>query len=87
MRPPAAIKHGTYGGYQVEGRRGLPHCADCIAANREYRAQWRAAKFGGGLSPNELRYAKVRSRALAELARRHPEEMAQIMAETYEATR
>lgn len=38
------INHGTYGGYQTEGKRGLEHCDACRAANTEYNRDRRRSK-------------------------------------------
>jgi hypothetical protein len=38
------VNHGTYGGYQVELRRGLEPCDPCRAANRNYMASLRTKK-------------------------------------------
>ena len=47
MRKPAGpkpIQHGTAGGYGVEQKRGLPHCAECRRAHSEANQRRRALR-------------------------------------------
>ena len=42
---PAKIKHGTYAGYQLERKRGLPICDRCHEATRVYMAKYRTRRM------------------------------------------
>lgn len=68
---------GTYAGYQAHGRRGEYACEPCKKALAEYTAKWRKANPEAARRGQSRQYA--RERALRELARRHPDELAELL--------
>lgn len=69
---------GTPAAYTRHTRRGEEPCEPCRAANAEASARRRAADKAAGRKPRVREAARVyqraRQRALADLARRYPDE-------------
>ena len=70
------IEHGTYGGYQKCREIGEP-CSECKAAAAAYQKQRRRNNPESAARNRER--CNLRSRALAELGRRHQGELYEIM--------
>lgn len=78
-------EHGTYGGYQLHGRRrraGLEEgepCAACRKAHADYVASWRARNPGKHQRQQTVQYC--REKALRRLAEMHPRAFARLYRE------
>lgn len=76
---PAKIKHGTYAGYQLERKRGLPICDRCREATRVYMAKYRTRRMPGAV--HEGMANRARSRALWRLKGMHEDDFALLLAD------
>lgn len=71
------MKHGTPDGYNQHIKRREKPCDPCRVAIRAYGKKWRAEH--PEKMAKQAAYNRRRQRAMAALARKHPDEMFQIM--------
>ncbi len=81
MKAPAAC--GTRAGAIRHRREGTPVCRPCLDAAAAYMAEYRRAH--AEWRARELRNSRARTRALAHLVRRHPQEYEALLLEALDS--
>lgn len=68
---------GSYTGYQSHLKNGTKVCDSCRAEAKRYRRDWRRRNPPAEARARHRQYA--RSRALAQLGKRYPEELEELI--------